>query len=304
MLTGSKAGLLLMLPDVAWSFGRHQALAESDVPLGGPGVCAWTGREVTETWPFRPSDGFADWERIGDRHTNRAHPGYAWLAGHHRTPAGRTLGFRRFSLLASTDGLQVAGKDEKHTIREWVLHPPDPPFSILVADQGQKHLAWRSPVAHDTTMFPVRLDERVAWVTPWFTQLLLKPRYRHLVTTTERSDHLATAGGQAWFLVHANPTFDAVIDGKRRRTGITTEPRLTEWITRKLAASGAEITTVKAEPAGVEKSRRPGATMTHASCRYEGQLTIRDPDALRHAITTGIGRGRAYGFGLLTVAPL
>ena len=132
----------------------------------------------------------------------------------------------------------------------------------------------------------------------------LKPRYRHLVTTTERSDHLVTAGGQAWFIVYANPTFDAVIDGKRRRTGITTEPRLTEWITRKLAAAGSDITRVKAGPVGVEKSRRPGATMTHASCRYEGRITIRDPDALRHAITTGIGRGRAYGFGLLTVVPL
>lgn len=230
MLTGSKAGLLLMLPDVAWSFGRHQALAESDVPLGGPGVCAWTGREVTETWPFRPSDGFADWERIGDRHTNRAHPGYAWLAGHHRTPAGRTLGFRRFSLLASTDGLQVAGKDEKHTIREWVLHPPDPPFSILVADQGQKHLAWRSPVAHDTTMFPVRLDERVAWVTPWFTQLLAMVEDLYAAGFTKQ-DLAAGETTVARFMRLTAPLRDAWTEVKASRGQV--ELDLAVWLAQK-----------------------------------------------------------------------
>lgn len=39
------------------------------------------------------------------------------------------------------------------------------------------------------------------------------------------------------------------------------------------------------------------------SVAYEGLLTVRDPDLMRETLTTGIGRGKAYGQGLLTLAP-
>ncbi|WP_424892224.1 type I-E CRISPR-associated protein Cas6/Cse3/CasE [Streptomyces sp. XH2] len=38
--------------------------------------------------------------------------------------------------------------------------------------------------------------------------------------------------------------------------------------------------------------------------RFEGTAHITDRDALRTAITTGLGRARAYGAGLLSIAPL
>ncbi|MDJ0346829.1 type I-E CRISPR-associated protein Cas6/Cse3/CasE, partial [Streptomyces sp. PH10-H1] len=38
--------------------------------------------------------------------------------------------------------------------------------------------------------------------------------------------------------------------------------------------------------------------------RFEGTATITDTTALRTALTTGIGRGRAFGTGLLSIAPL
>ena len=34
---------------------------------------------------------------------------------------------------------------------------------------------------------------------------------------------------------------------------------------------------------------------------YEGLLTVTDVQAFREALTNGIGRGKAYGMGLLTV---
>lgn len=37
---------------------------------------------------------------------------------------------------------------------------------------------------------------------------------------------------------------------------------------------------------------------------YEGQLRVRDPEALRRAVRCGVGRGRAFGLGLLTLARL
>jgi CRISPR system Cascade subunit CasE len=35
---------------------------------------------------------------------------------------------------------------------------------------------------------------------------------------------------------------------------------------------------------------------------YDGLLDVTDPDALRRTLTGGIGHGKAYGCGLLTLA--
>lgn len=40
-----------------------------------------------------------------------------------------------------------------------------------------------------------------------------------------------------------------------------------------------------------------------SAVRFEGVATVTDPDTLRAAITAGIGQGRAYGLGLLSIAP-
>lgn len=37
---------------------------------------------------------------------------------------------------------------------------------------------------------------------------------------------------------------------------------------------------------------------------YDGHLTVTDPQALRRTLTQGIGRAKAYGCGLMTLAPL
>jgi len=43
-------------------------------------------------------------------------------------------------------------------------------------------------------------------------------------------------------------------------------------------------------------------TITIARVTYDGMLEVTGPDALRHALTSGIGHARAYGCGLLTLA--
>ena len=42
--------------------------------------------------------------------------------------------------------------------------------------------------------------------------------------------------------------------------------------------------------------------MTLALATFEGVLEVTDPDALRHGLVHGIGRGKAYGCGLMTLA--
>ncbi|WP_166354229.1 type I-E CRISPR-associated protein Cas6/Cse3/CasE [Phytoactinopolyspora limicola] len=52
----------------------------------------------------------------------------------------------------------------------------------------------------------------------------------------------------------------------------------------------------------VRRFDRKGAQVTLAVATFQGQLEVRDADALRHTLTHGVGRAKAYGCGLLTLA--
>lgn len=49
---------------------------------------------------------------------------------------------------------------------------------------------------------------------------------------------------------------------------------------------------------------RGSAPVTLQVVTYEGRLRVEDPNALREALTAGMGRAKAYGCGLMTLAPL
>ncbi|MFJ6134853.1 type I-E CRISPR-associated protein Cas6/Cse3/CasE [Kitasatospora sp. NPDC092286] len=44
--------------------------------------------------------------------------------------------------------------------------------------------------------------------------------------------------------------------------------------------------------------------VTIGTATYDGRLTVTDPDALRAALTSGLGKAKAYGCGLMTLAPV
>lgn len=50
--------------------------------------------------------------------------------------------------------------------------------------------------------------------------------------------------------------------------------------------------------------RRGGGQVTLQQVTYEGRLVVEDADRLRDVLLFGIGRGKAYGCGLLTLAPV
>ncbi|WP_207770368.1 type I-E CRISPR-associated protein Cas6/Cse3/CasE [Frankia canadensis] len=49
--------------------------------------------------------------------------------------------------------------------------------------------------------------------------------------------------------------------------------------------------------------RRGRTQIRHALTRYDGGAAVTGPDAIRDAILDGIGRGKSYGAGLLSIAP-
>jgi CRISPR system Cascade subunit CasE len=70
-----------------------------------------------------------------------------------------------------------------------------------------------------------------------------------------------------------------------------------------------ELSVTDTRPLSFAKSRetdgsRRGKPVTLVTVTFDGRLEVTDPDALRRTLTQGIGKARAYGCGLLTLAPL
>lgn len=73
---------------------------------------------------------------------------------------------RMYSWVLTESGKVAATKAHVSLLREAVLDPPDPPFSIILSDSGQKQLIFRAPVAMDQHRFPVLLEDEVIEVDP------------------------------------------------------------------------------------------------------------------------------------------
>ena len=115
------------------------------------------------------------------------------------------------------------------------------------------------------------------------------------------------------FRLTANPTVSRSspkgADGEKARgtvyAHITTEHQR-QWLLQKserhgfrLAEDDFDVTESRWRTfrKGAERNRR----VTLLSVTYDGTLEVTDADAFREALSNGIGRGKAYGMGLLTV---
>lgn len=121
------------------------------------------------------------------------------------------------------------------------------------------------------------------------------------------------------FRLRANPTrfIDSKTgdDGKRRgkRVPLRKDESRLEWLGRKARENGFAVIDVRqAERAvpdviqhepGVVRGWREGHHLTLEGVLFEGRLRVVETERFRAAILDGIGRGKAYGFGLLSVAP-
>lgn len=114
--------------------------------------------------------------------------------------------------------------------------------------------------------------------------------------TKERRIELA-AGQRLRFRLRANPT----VRREGKRIGLYGEASQRGWLTRKLEAAGAALLDCRTVDEGLIQERDPPLELQAAL--YDGVLGVRDPQALVTCVATGIGPAKAFGFGLLSLAP-
>jgi CRISPR system Cascade subunit CasE len=126
-----------------------------------------------------------------------------------------------------------------------------------------------------------------------------------------------TFGQQLRFRLVANPTrrlskHSLGADGRPIEKGIgkrvpVPADRLMDWLARRAEGAGfslEEDSAVVTPGYLYLKKSRDEKGVRLRSVRYDGTLSVTDPARFRETLVRGIGSGRAFGFGLLSVAPV
>jgi len=113
--------------------------------------------------------------------------------------------------------------------------------------------------------------------------------------------------GQQWqFRLRANPTYSKKdVEGPGKRGKIIpceTIDAQKAWLEVRMMKHGVTLNGFELTSREVNRFDRNGRTITLNTATFEGILTVVDPDLLREAMIYGIGRAKAYGCGLLTLA--
>jgi len=185
-------------------------------------------------------------------------------------------------------------------------------------------LVWKAFPGRDDKIrdFLTRLDDK-----PNGTQLLIvsptEPKHPDWLGESDEWQSKAIPPGffrarSYRFQLHANPTVKRVVRdaaGNRKKNGrrkaITGEADLRAWLERKGEAGGFRLTEsvpleIFSNISRFTKTPKSGQSMsgTHNAVDFTGILEVTDPAIfLTHTFATGIGSAKAFGFGLLILAP-
>ncbi|MFI6056281.1 type I-E CRISPR-associated protein Cas6/Cse3/CasE [Streptomyces violascens] len=91
---------------------------------------------------------------------------------------------------------------------------------------------------------------------------------------------------------------------QRGRTIPLSGPEADQWWTRRAAEAGLHLHTLLPTPLRPARSQGTDkAGMRHSLIRYDGTAIVTDPNTLATVLLNGIGRGKSFGAGLLSLAP-
>lgn len=158
----------------------------------------------------------------------------------------------------------------------------------------------------------------------------LPPDYLLQRAESRPLDLVISDGQRLRFRLRANPTkrvaaknekLGAVMAGKR--VGMLSETEQIRWLLRKGETGGFRIPgswvdakhpetggevqlpnfRVDVVPEGSDRNGKPGHGGVFLAVRFEGVLEVTDTARLQQTVAEGIGSAKAFGFGLLSLAP-
>jgi CRISPR system Cascade subunit CasE len=118
--------------------------------------------------------------------------------------------------------------------------------------------------------------------------------------TTKAFDPAArlVPGANLRFRLAANPT----VTREGKRLGLVGEDAQLEWLQRQGQRLGFDMPTALVSASDMVHGRRGNARVSLRRVLYEGVLQVCDAQAMAGALVSGIGPGKAFGCGLLSLA--
>jgi CRISPR system Cascade subunit CasE len=109
------------------------------------------------------------------------------------------------------------------------------------------------------------------------------------------------------FRLRANPTkrLSAGCPGEKKdgkRVQLFKEEEQLAWLARKGEAGGFHVQEACVSARGNDRARKEGHTLTFGGVLFDGVLEVTDPDAFVRTLEAGVGTGKGFGYGLLSVA--
>lgn len=138
------------------------------------------------------------------------------------------------------------------------------------------------------------------------------------VCSPETPQHIETKEIEPGFLKHSRYAFEILLNPVRQETRsrkcvpIRGEILQYEWFLEKAAAHGftltpedkARLVIRQMETQKFRQKDRPECSVHHHRVQFSGTLTVSDPELFQKAFEQGIGKARAFGFGMLQLVPV
>lgn len=117
-------------------------------------------------------------------------------------------------------------------------------------------------------------------------------------TKTLSPEQLFPAGQRCRFRLFANPT----VTRAGKRLGLVGDDAQLAWLHRQGKSHGFELEAAVVTGSDILKPRKEDAVLSLQRACYEGILQVTDAERLKAALAAGIGPGKAFGCGLLSLA--
>ncbi|MGW6275466.1 type I-E CRISPR-associated protein Cas6/Cse3/CasE [Streptomyces sp. NPDC055060] len=189
-------------------------------------------------------------------------------------------------------------------VHVYIVSPDRPDLTHLVEQAGWPALAEPDRPGWETRHYQPFL-QRLAKGDRWTFRLTANPVHsirRNENEPTKRTAHVSPRHQLGWLLEQTKqhgfdllPSVAPEDQDPLNRYSVTVHGRRGLSFRKR-----PDETTPKTEPKNAGRGTGP---VTLVTAVFSGQLEVTDPDALRNALTRGIGRSKAYGCGLLTLAP-
>lgn len=188
-----------------------------------------------------------------------------------------------------------------HTARAeaylYVVSPTEPDLTHLVEQAGWPHRAASSGDPGWQTHHYRPFLSRLAKGDSWAFRLTANPVHsarRKDDEPLKRTAHISTRHQLGWLL-------------KRQEAAGFRLLKREKPVTDRLEDQH-EVVVHDRRDLSFAKSATPegkrGKPVTLVTVTFDGRLEVEDPEALRRTLTAGLGKAKAYGCGLMTLAPL